>query len=89
MLDNLFHQQCSESKAGSQQEIVEVFINAANSGGESMSFEDFQNWCTLVPAVRKYLGCLLEPSDAGFSLKLSLLIYVFCAKIMNLGTDID
>ncbi|KAK6126432.1 hypothetical protein DH2020_039820 [Rehmannia glutinosa] len=65
MLDNLFHQQCSEPKAGSHQEIVEVFNNAANFTSDSMSFEDFQKWCTLVPAVRKYLGSLLMPSDSG------------------------
>ncbi|KAK6126467.1 hypothetical protein DH2020_039803 [Rehmannia glutinosa] len=65
MLDNLFHQQCSEPKAGPHQEIVEVFINAANFTSDSMSFEDFQKWCALLPAVRKYLGSLLMPSDSG------------------------
>ncbi|KAI3447425.1 hypothetical protein Pfo_004090 [Paulownia fortunei] len=65
MLENLFHQQCSEPKAGSHQEIVDVFINAANFTSDSLSFEDFQKWCTLLPAVRKYLGGLLMPSDSG------------------------
>ncbi|KAL0344822.1 UNVERIFIED_CONTAM: hypothetical protein Sradi_4313500 [Sesamum radiatum] len=65
MLDNLFHRQSSETKAGSDQEIVMVFINAANFTSDSMSLEDFRKWCTLLPAVRKYLGSLLMPSDSG------------------------
>ncbi|KAK4412057.1 hypothetical protein Salat_2991100, partial [Sesamum alatum] len=65
MLDNLFHRQSSETKAGSNQEIVMVFINAANFTSDTMSLEDFRKWCTLLPAVRKYLGSLLMPSDSG------------------------
>lgn len=65
MLDNLFHQQCSEPK-----QVVEVFINAANLTSDGLSFEDFQTWCAHLPAVRKYLACLLTPSDSGFSLSL-------------------
>ncbi|CAA0842974.1 TLD-domain containing nucleolar protein [Striga hermonthica] len=65
MLDNLFHQQCSEPKARSHQEIIEVFINAANFTSNGMSLEDFRKWCTLLPAVRKFLGSLLMPADSG------------------------
>ncbi|KAL0316070.1 UNVERIFIED_CONTAM: MTOR-associated protein MEAK7 [Sesamum radiatum] len=65
VLDNLFHRQSSETKAGSNHEIVMVFINAANFISDSMSLEDFRKWCTLLPAVRKYLGSLLMPSDSG------------------------
>ncbi|EYU38669.1 hypothetical protein ABFS82_12G153900 [Erythranthe guttata] len=65
MFDNLFRSQSSEPKAGSYKEIVEVFINAANSTSDGMSFQDFQKWCSLLPAVRKYLGSLLMPSDSG------------------------
>ncbi|KAL0337046.1 UNVERIFIED_CONTAM: Magnesium transporter MRS2-3 [Sesamum calycinum] len=65
VLDNLFHCQSSETKAGSNHEIVMVFINAANFTSDSMSLEDFRKWCTLLPAVRKYLGSLLMPSDSG------------------------
>ncbi|KAL8505146.1 hypothetical protein ACS0TY_016379 [Phlomoides rotata] len=60
MLDNVFHEQCSEPK-----QVVEVFINAVNLTSDGMSFEDFQTWCAHLPAVRKYLGCLLTPSDSG------------------------
>lgn len=66
MFDNLFHPQCSDPKPGSHLEVVEVFINAAISTSDSMSFEDFRKWCTLLPAVRKYLGSLFMPSDSGF-----------------------
>ncbi|GFP82701.1 tld domain-containing protein 1 [Phtheirospermum japonicum] len=65
MLDKLFHQECPEPKARSHQEIVEAFINAANLTSDNMSFEDFKKWCTLLPAVRKFLGSLLMPSDSG------------------------
>ncbi|KAL6585489.1 hypothetical protein OROMI_002133 [Orobanche minor] len=65
MLDNVFHRQCPEPKAGSHKEIVKVFINAANSASDSMCFEAFQKWCSLLPAVRKYLGSLLMPLDSG------------------------
>ncbi|KAL6514330.1 hypothetical protein OROHE_019072 [Orobanche hederae] len=65
MLDNLFHQQSPEPKAGSHKEIVKVFINAANFASDSICFEDFQKWCSLLPAVRKYLGSLLMPLDSG------------------------
>ncbi|XP_057805337.1 LOW QUALITY PROTEIN: uncharacterized protein LOC131020504 [Salvia miltiorrhiza] len=59
MFNNLFHEDGSELKQ------IEAFINAANLTSDSMSFEDFQKWCAHVPAVRKYLGCLLMPSDSG------------------------
>ncbi|KAH6797566.1 TLD-domain containing nucleolar protein [Perilla frutescens var. hirtella] len=59
IFNNLFHQQCSDGKQ------IEVFINAANPTSDSMSFEDFQKWCAHLPAVRKYLGSLLTPSDSG------------------------
>ncbi|KAL3839331.1 hypothetical protein ACJIZ3_023922 [Penstemon smallii] len=65
MLDKLFQKQSSDAMAGSHQEIVEVFINAANLTTDSMSFEDFRKWCTLLPSVRKFLGSLLMPSDSG------------------------
>ncbi|XP_051149608.1 uncharacterized protein LOC127264197 isoform X2 [Andrographis paniculata] len=67
MLDNLFHRQNSDPKSGSDREIVEVFINAAADSGNdsSFTFDDFQKWCALLPAARKYLGSLLEPSDPG------------------------
>lgn len=59
MFNNLFHQQGPELKQ------IEVFLNAANLTTDSMSFEDFQKWCALLPAVRKYLSSLLMPSDSG------------------------
>lgn len=54
---------------------MDIFLNAATfskivdgSAEESMSFEDFRNWCTLLPSVRKFLGSLLMPPDPGFLL---------------------
>lgn len=54
-------------------DIANVFLNAAtfSNGVEgaaeiSMSFDDFRRWCSLLPSVRKFLGSLLIPPDAGF-----------------------
>lgn len=62
MFKNLFHEQGSEPKQ------IEAFVNATNPTSDSMSFEDFQKWCAHVPAVRKYLGCLLLPSEPGLGI---------------------
>ncbi|KAG8374062.1 hypothetical protein BUALT_Bualt11G0091800 [Buddleja alternifolia] len=70
MLDSLFNQECSEPKNRPHHEIVEVFIDAANLTSDNMSFEDFRKWCTLLPAVRKYLASLLMPSDSGSQIPL-------------------
>ncbi|KAJ1394555.1 TLDc domain [Sesbania bispinosa] len=62
----------SEVSSSSHQDIVNIFLNAANFSmhdegctEESMSFEDFRSWCSHVPAVRKLLGGLLLPPDSG------------------------
>lgn len=60
MFNNLLHQQGPELKQ------IEVFINAANLTTDSVSFEDFQKWCAILPAARKYLSSLLMPSDSGY-----------------------
>ncbi|MED6184573.1 hypothetical protein PIB30_048720 [Stylosanthes scabra] len=65
----------SEARSSSDQDIVNIFLNAANFSmheegctEESMSFEDFRSWCTHVPSVRKLLGSLLMPPDSGGAL---------------------
>ncbi|MED6192171.1 hypothetical protein PIB30_007703 [Stylosanthes scabra] len=62
----------SEARSSSDQDIVNIFLNAANFSmheegctEESLSFEDFRSWCTHVPSVRKLLGSLLMPPDSG------------------------
>lgn len=70
MLDDIL---CSEPESNPHQDIVSIFLNTANfseshegCAESSMSFEDFRQWCALLPSVRKYLGSLLSPSDPGF-----------------------
>lgn len=52
---------------------VQTFINAANfipaseCGGQRMSFEDFREWCNLVPSLKKFLGSLLTSPVTGIS----------------------
>ncbi|KAK0584598.1 hypothetical protein LWI29_015932 [Acer saccharum] len=72
MFGNIFSTSTSESGSSSHQEIVDVFLNAATfskngetSTEESMSLEDFRNWCSLVPSIRKFLGSLLTPPDSA------------------------
>ncbi|KAK7396733.1 hypothetical protein VNO78_17891 [Psophocarpus tetragonolobus] len=62
----------SEDKSSSQQDVVDIFLNAANfsmhnEGGtqKTMSFEDFKSWCTHLPSMKKLLGSLLLPPDSG------------------------
>lgn len=69
MLDDIL---CSEPESNPHQDIVSIFLNTANFSEShegwaesSMSFEDFRQWCALLPSVRKYLGSLLSPSDPG------------------------
>ncbi|GFZ08903.1 TLD-domain containing nucleolar protein [Actinidia rufa] len=72
ILDDILCQRSSVPGSNSHQDIVGVFLNAANfsksnegCAESSMSFEDFRRWCALFPSVRKYLGSLLSPSDTG------------------------
>ncbi|KAA8518487.1 hypothetical protein F0562_015961 [Nyssa sinensis] len=74
MFDNIFSQRRSEPGSSSQEDIIGIFLNAlnfskANEGcaANSISFEDFRKWCTLLPSVRKFLGSLLIASDTGRS----------------------
>ncbi|CAL0309982.1 unnamed protein product [Lupinus luteus] len=61
-----------EVTSSSQQDIVNIFLNAANlsvhdegSTEETLSFEDFRGWCARLPSVRKLLGSLLISPDSG------------------------
>ncbi|CAN1133994.1 MTOR-associated protein MEAK7 [Linum perenne] len=63
------HGSCTSDKT------VNVFLDAAtfskNVTGDAdksgMSIDDFRSWSALVPSVRKFLGGLLIPPDAGFN----------------------
>lgn len=73
MFDNIFHLKVSEPGSSSHQDIREIFLNVATfsrddkrSAENCMSFEEFRNWCTLIPSARKFLGSLLMPPDPGF-----------------------
>ncbi|CAI0391380.1 unnamed protein product [Linum tenue] len=54
------------------QETVNAFLDAATfskeangDSGKAMSLADFRSWSALVPSIRKFLGSLLIPPDAG------------------------
>lgn len=77
MFEYIFKTENSEPGSNTYRETVNVFLNAARftkhdegHTEESLSFEDFRNWCTLLPSVRKFLGSLLIPPDQGFLLDL-------------------
>lgn len=64
----------SQDRSSSQEDIINIFLNAAkfsmhNEGGteETMSLEDFRNWCTHLPSVKKLLGSLLLPPGSGIA----------------------
>ncbi|XP_062112615.1 uncharacterized protein LOC133823780 isoform X2 [Humulus lupulus] len=70
----LFHDQPNSSKShlSSSKDSVGIFVDAANFSKhdeshpeESMSFEDYKSWCTILPSVRKLLGSLLMPLNPG------------------------
>ncbi|KAL6145504.1 hypothetical protein ACLB2K_056190 [Fragaria x ananassa] len=72
MFEYIFKTENSEPGSNTYRETVNVFLNAARftkhdegHTEESLSFEDFRNWCTLLPSVRKFLGSLLIPPDQG------------------------
>ncbi|XP_030927953.1 uncharacterized protein LOC115954183 isoform X2 [Quercus lobata] len=72
MFGTIFSEKDAELGPSSQKDVVDIFLNAATfskhvegSAEKSMSFEDFRNWCALLPSVKKYLASLLMPPDAG------------------------
>lgn len=72
ILRSIFSLEASNPGLNSHREIINVFLNAAKfskvvegAAEKSMSFEDFRSWCVLLPSVRKFLGSLLIPPDAG------------------------
>ncbi|KAI5318893.1 hypothetical protein L3X38_038601 [Prunus dulcis] len=72
MFDNVFNMDNSKHGSSAHHDTVNVFLNAAKfakhdegHAEESLSFEDFRTWCTLLPSVRKFLGSLLIPPNQG------------------------
>lgn len=72
ILRSIFSLEASNPGLNSHREIINVFLNAAKfskvvegAAEKSMSFEDFRSWCALLPSIRKFLGSLLLPPDAG------------------------
>ncbi|CAH9127763.1 unnamed protein product [Cuscuta epithymum] len=72
MLDDIFSHKCSEGGPGSNSDIIDILLSAANftidtqnPAARCMSYGDFRKWCELLPSVRKFLGSLLKPSDSG------------------------
>ncbi|WCJ34227.1 TLD-domain containing nucleolar protein [Euphorbia peplus] len=72
ILKSVFSLNVNQDEWSSCEDVVNMFVNAATfskdvegSAEKSMSFEDFRTWCCLLPSVRKFLGSLLTPPDAG------------------------
>ncbi|GAB4856307.1 hypothetical protein Ancab_014235 [Ancistrocladus abbreviatus] len=72
ILDDLFSRKDRDSGSSSNKYMIDVLLNAATflkcdvgNDEESMSFEDFKSWCSLLPSVRKYLVGLLMPPNSG------------------------
>lgn len=72
IFETLFKRDGSEPLLSSSKDSVGIFLDAAKFSKhdeshpeESMSFEDFKSWCTILPSVRKVLGSLLMPPDPG------------------------
>ncbi|XP_050381583.1 uncharacterized protein LOC126798618 [Argentina anserina] len=70
MFEYIFKTEKSEPGSSTYRETVTIFLNVARftkrdegDTEESLSFEDFRNWCTLLPSVRKFLGSLLILPD--------------------------
>ncbi|KAF3774725.1 TLD domain-containing protein 1 [Nymphaea thermarum] len=65
MHGTIFSSKCVKDGCNSYLNIVEVLLNAATFSVEvrgsehTMSFNEFRNWCNLLPSVRKFLGGLL------------------------------
>lgn len=74
ILKSVFLPKVNGDGSSSCQDVADVFLKAATfskdvqgASEKSMTFEDFRCWCGLLPSVRKFLGSLLIPSDAGLS----------------------
>ncbi|OAY42960.1 MTOR-associated protein MEAK7 [Manihot esculenta] len=72
ILKSVFLPKVNGDGSSSCQDVADVFLKAATfskdvqgASEKSMTFEDFRCWCGLLPSVRKFLGSLLIPSDAG------------------------
>lgn len=57
----------NEPGLDSHQDAIQIFVRAAtfSENNERFTYEDFKNWCTLLPSIRKFLGSLLIPPDMG------------------------
>lgn len=73
ILDSIFYSKRAEPGLSSNQDIIEIFLNAATFSKDvegcneyRMSFGDFKSWCSLLPSVRKFLGNMMMPPGPGF-----------------------
>ncbi|KAJ8644463.1 hypothetical protein MRB53_006211 [Persea americana] len=72
ILDSIFYSKRAEPGLSSNQDIIEIFLNAATFSKDvegcneyRMSFGDFKSWCSLLPSVRKFLGNMMMPPGPG------------------------
>nr|XP_043610193.1 MTOR-associated protein MEAK7 isoform X2 [Erigeron canadensis] len=70
ILDNVLPVKKSEPSSVSDPKSISIFLDASKftkdnegSSEKSMSFEDFRNWCRLIPSARKFLVTLLKPTS--------------------------
>uniref|UniRef100_A0A0A0LGR3 TLDc domain-containing protein n=1 Tax=Cucumis sativus TaxID=3659 RepID=A0A0A0LGR3_CUCSA len=57
----------NEPGLDSHKDAIQIFVRAAtfSENDEQFTYENFKNWCSLLPSVRKFLGSLLMPPDIG------------------------
>jgi hypothetical protein len=91
MFETIFSTKDAELGPSSHKDVVDIFLNAATfskhvdgCAEKSMSIEDFRNWCTLLPSVKKFLGSLLIPPDAGFLLIFRFVYFLGCCFVVIL-----
>ena len=91
MFETIFSTKDAELGPSSHKDDADIFLNAATfskhddgCSEKSMSFEDFRNWSTLLPSVKKFLGSLLIPPDAGFLLIFRFVYFLGCCFVVIL-----
>ncbi|KAA0043840.1 hypothetical protein IC582_009245 [Cucumis melo] len=67
IFNSVFPSTNNEHGLDSHQDAIQIFVRAAtfSENDEQFTYENFKNWCSLLPSVRKFLGSLLMPPDIG------------------------
>ena len=79
IFNSVFPSTNNEPGLDSHQDAIQIFVRAAtfSENDEQFTYENFKNWCSLLPSVRKFLGSLLMPPDIGICLYLCPILVRF------------